>query len=250
MINKSDFKLLIVKTEKDVFKEAAKIVCNEIKKKPNLVFGLATGKTMKPFYKELIYHYKKHHFDFSRVKTFNLDEYYPISGKSRNSFRYFMEKNFFRHVNIKEENIHFLSGNTKDYEKECKNYERMIKEEGGIDLQVLGIGVNGHIGFNEPNSSFQSLTRMVKLSKSTIKQNSKYFFNENFPKYALTMGIKTIMNSKKIILIAVGKKKSVAIKKTLSGKISRKIPASILRRHKNVEFIISSDVASDLKLSI
>jgi len=251
MIKKHDFKFLVVKSEKDVAKEAAKLLCENIKKKPNLVLGLATGETMKPFYKELVKHYKKHHFDFSKVKTFNLDEYYPINNNSKNSFKHFMEKNLFQYVNIKKKNINFLSGENKNYKKQCAEYENKIKSSGGIDIQILGIGVNGHIGFNEPGSSFKSITRRVKLSDKTRKINSKYFPSLNLvPKHALTIGIKTIMSSKKIILLAVGDKKSYAIRKSLSKKISNKFPASILRKHKDVEFIIDYKVAKDIKLAV
>ena len=250
MINKHDFKFLVVKSEKDVAKEAARLLCENIRKKPNLVLGLATGETMKPFYKELVRHYKKHHFNFSKIRTFNLVEYYTNSSRYNNSFSNFTYKNLFNHVNIQKKNINFLSGENKNYKKECVEYEGRIKYLGGIDIQILGIGVNGHIGFNEPGSSFKSVTRKVKLSKSTRKENSKFFRNGKIPEYALTMGIKTIMDSKKIILLAVGDRKSEAVKKALYGKINNKIPASVLRKHRDVEFVIDSKVAKDVKLFI
>ncbi|OIO43271.1 glucosamine-6-phosphate deaminase [Candidatus Pacearchaeota archaeon CG1_02_32_21] len=246
---KHDFKFLVVNPQSSVSKEAVEILCRQIKKKPNLVLGLATGTTMKPFYKELVKHYKRCKLDFSKVKTFNLDEYYGLTAKDKDSFRYFMEENLFRHVNINRKNIYFLHGDINNYKKECDDYEKSIKSFGGIDVQVLGIGVNGHIGFNEPGSSFKSRTRRVKLSDKTRKSNSEDFPSlSSVPKYALTVGIGTIMDSRKILLLAVGDKKSWAVKKALSKKISTKVPASILRRHKDIEFIIDSKVASDIKL--
>jgi len=246
---KHDFKFLVVSSQNAVSKEAVEILCRQIKKKPNLVLGLATGTTMKPFYKELIKHCKRCKLDFSKVKTFNLDEYSGLSEGDKHSLRHFMENNFFKHVNISKKNIYFLHGDRRNYRKECSDYEKRIKSFGGIDIQVLGIGVNGHIGFNEPGSSFKSRTRRVKLSSKTRKSNSEDFPSlSSVPKYALTVGIGTIMDSRKILLLAVGDKKSWAVKKALSKKISTKVPASILRRHKDIEFIIDSRVASDIKL--
>lgn len=232
------FTFLEVSKAKEVAKLAAKIVANNIKKNKGIVLGLATGNTMVEFYKELVKYYKKGFISFSKVKTFNLDEYYPINSEDKSSFRSFMNKHLFDKVNIKEKNINFLNGDVKDFKKECERYENKIKKVGGIDLQILGIGVNGHVGFNEPGSSFTSITRRVKLSSSTKKANAREFKGKQVPKYALTMGIKTILSSDKIILLAIGDKKARAIKKTLEGKITKKVPASVLRKHKNVSIII------------
>jgi glucosamine-6-phosphate deaminase len=211
-------KLLIFKNKRGAVKRTADIISNQIKKKPNCVLGLATGKTMVPLYKELI----KRKLDFSKVKTFNLDEY---TGKR--IMHYFMDKYFFRKINIKKENIHFPDSKTKKITR--------------IDLQILGIGRNGHIGFNEPGSSFNSKLRKVKLSKETKKAN-KIKFN-----YAYTLGIKDIMNSKKIILLAFGKGKADIIKKTLEGEITEKVPASFLRKHKNATLILEKEAAIKLR---
>jgi len=233
-----NIKITIKKNKNEVSKEAARIISQSINKKPSLVLGLATGKTMIPVYKELLNLYKKKKISFKKVRTFNLDEYYNIDDK--NSFRYYMDKNLFNKVDINKKNINFLKE-----EKDGKNYEEKIKNL-PIDLQILGIGINGHIGFNEPGSSIKSKTRKVKLSESTIKTNSRFFKSKKIPRYALTMGIGTIMKAKRIILIATGKEKSSIIKKTLD-KTNKNIPASILNKHSNVEFLLDSQTAKSIK---
>ena len=225
-------KVIILKDKKQVSSKVEKIVSDLVKKNPSVVLGLATGKTMIPLYKNLI----KLNLDFSKVKTFNLDEYVGLKTTNKKSFHYFMNKHLFSKININKKNIYFPEANFKKYEKEIK------KEK--IDLQILGIGRNGHIGFNEPGSSFKSITRKVKLTKSTK------FVNNLFGKsseYAFTMGIKTIMSSKKIVLLAFGNKKADAISKALEEKISEEIPASILRKHKDVTFVLDEEAASKLK---
>lgn len=233
--------IIIAKSKKESINKAASIISSTIKKKPKSILGLATGNTVIPLYKELVKKYKKNEINFSKVSTFNLDEYSNLNENDKKSFHYFMNKYFFNHVNISKKNIHFPGSNSEKYEKE-------IKKSGGIDLQILGIGHNGHVGFNEPGSSFHSKTRKIKLSGDTRKFNSKFFrLSKNIPKHAFTMGIKTIMNSKKIILLAFGKEKAEAIAKTIHGKITTKVPASILRKHKNVIFIIDKKAAGKLK---
>ena len=234
-------KIIIAKSKKESIKKAVSIISRTIKKKPKIVLGLATGNTVIPLYKELVKKYKRNEINFSKVSTFNLDEYSNLSENDKRSFHYFMNKYFFNHVNISKKNIHFPDSNFEKYEKE-------IKKSGGIDLQILGIGRNGHIGFNEPGSSFHSKIRKIKLSDDTRKFNSKFFkLSKNVPKHAFTIGIKTIMNSKKIILLAFGKEKAEAIAKTIHGKITTKVPASILRKHKNIIFIIDKKAAEKLK---
>jgi len=234
-------KVIVVKNKRDSIKKAASIITNFVKKKPKSVLGLATGSTMIPLYKEMVKKYKKKEIDFSRISTFNLDEYSDLKKNDKKSFHYFMDKYLFSHINIDKNKVHFPNSNFKKYESEIKNL-------GGIDLQILGIGHNGHIGFNEPGSSFQSKTRKVKLSSDTRISNYKFFrLFGNVPKSAFTMGIKTIMNSEKIILLAFGKEKAKAIAKTLDGKITEEVPASILRKHKDVVFIIDKKAAAELK---
>ena len=233
-------RIVIVKSIKEVVLEAVDFVFKEIWKKPNLVLGLATGKTMIPFYKELVLAYKNSKIDFSEIKSFNLDEYLGFNEDDKKSLRYFMDINLFNKINIKKENIHFLNGSAKNIELECRNYEKEIKKTGGIDLQILGIGRNGHIGFNEPGSSFKSKTRKVKLSDTTLRDNKVKI------KYALTMGLATIMQAKKIILLANGKHKADAIAAAIRGNVNEKVPASILKKHKDATFIIDKYAASKL----
>ena len=232
--------LIVTKNKKDAIKKAAKIILDLIQKKPNAVLGLATGSTMIPLYKELIKLYNKKKIDFSKVKTFNLDEYSGIKPSNKNSYHYYMNHNFFNKININRNHIHFPTGNGKSYDSK-------IKKAGGLDLCVLGIGRNGHIAFDEPGSSFKSVTRKVKLSEDTRKVNSRFFKNENqVPHFAYTMGIQTILNSKKIILLAFGNKKSDAIARAVKDKITEQIPASILRRHKYATIIIDKNAAKQI----
>jgi glucosamine-6-phosphate deaminase len=235
-------KLIKVQDYKELSEIACKIIIEDISKKPNIAIGFATGKTPLGLYKELIKSYKEKKVDFSKIKSFNLDEYYPIKKKNKNSYHYYMIKNLLSRVNIKKSNINFLNGETKNPEKECLNYERKIKKN-PLDIVILGVGVNGHIGFNEPGSLFNSKTRIVNLSPDTLGHNSKYFKNKkNIPKQALTIGLKTIFSSKKIILLASGKEKSKAIGHLTSGNMDKNWPVSMLRKHKNLIVIIDKGV--------
>jgi glucosamine-6-phosphate deaminase len=237
-------KIIKTKNYNELSKTACEILIKEIEKKPNLVIGFATGKTPLGLYKELVKEYKNKKIDFSRIKTFNLDEYYPIKITDKNSYHYYMFKNLFNKINIKKSNINFLNGETKNPKKECLNYEQKIKRN-PIDIQILGVGVNGHIGFDEPGSNFNSKTRLIDLSSSTLKRNSRFFNKKSqMPRKALTMGINTIMNSKKIILLASGKEKKQAIKHLIRGKIDEKWPVSILKNHKNLIAILDKSVLS------
>src|SRR3989344_2137197 len=236
-------KVIICKNKKEGANKAALLVAEQIKKKNNLVLGLATGQTMIPFYKELVKINKK--IDFLKVKTFNVDEWCDVDHNNKNSLKYFMNKYFFSKLNISRENINFLNGKSKNIKKECERYEKEINE---IDLQILGIGINGHIGFNEPGTPFNSLTNKVKITKEIRELYSQEFGGfSKVPKYGLTIGIKTIMRSKKIILLAFGKSKADAVAKALNNKSSEKIPASILQKHKDVTFILDKKAASKLE---
>jgi len=189
-------------------KLAAKIVAKQIEDKPNTVLGLATGSTPLGMYRELVKLHKKGKLDFSKVTTFNLDEYLGLSPEHPQSYHYYMYENFFNHVNIEEKNIHIPKGDTKDPVQECLNYEKEIEKVGGIDLQILGIGINGHVGFNEPNINLEAKTHVIQLSNDTIKANSRFFKNlGEVPKKAITIGMATIMKSKRIILMAWGAEK-------------------------------------------
>lgn len=228
-------KVLILQNQKQAVKKVFEIIIKELKKKPKLNLGLATGKTMVPLYKLL-----SKNTTLRNVKTFNLDEY--IS--KENLMRKFMQKHLFKKSKIKEENIYFPN------KKNPREYDTLIKKLKGIDVQILGIGTNGHIAFNEPGSSFKSKTRKIKLSSTTIRDNSLSFHSKKeIPKYALTMGLSTIMKSKKIILLATGKSKAEAIAKTIQSKSSIKVPASILQKHKNTTIILDKDAASKMKRS-
>lgn len=233
-------KLIISNDKKDAIKKTAAIISELIKNKPNAVLGLATGSTMIPLYKELVRLYKKGEINFYDVRTFNFDEYANIPFNDKESYHYYMNKNLFNKVNIQKHQTYFPSSNGEEYEKEIKN-------AGGIDLSILGIGENGHIAFNEPGSSFESGTREVRLSESTLNANSRLFpVIKKTPREAYTVGIKTIMKSKRIILLAFGEKKADAISKTINGSINEKTPASILRKHKNSTFIVDKKAAKGL----
>jgi glucosamine-6-phosphate deaminase len=235
-------KIIRCKNNNSVAKISAILIINEVLLNPKCVLGFATGDTPIKTYNELIKAYKKYNVDFSDITAFNLDEYYPIKKEDKNSYYNFMHKRLFNHINICEKNINILDGEAKNPEKESFIYENKIKNK-GIDLQILGIGRNGHIGFNEPGSSFTSKTRLVELKKSTINDNSKMFKNKGMvPKKALSMGISTIIEAKKIVMLAVGKNKSKAIKEMIKKVININCPASILRKHKN--FILVADEAA------
>ena len=225
----------------EMSQKAAEIVKSQILMKPNCVLGLATGSTPIGMYKKLV----GMKIDFSDVATFNLDEYYPIAQENSQSYYTFMRKNLYDKVNLKKENIFIPNGETKDALRECENYEKAIEKKGGIDLQILGIGQNGHIGFNEPGENLESLTHVVDLAESTINANARFFEKrEQVPNQALTMGIATIMKARKIILMASGKNKAEAIEAVLAGKINTQIPATILCAHPDVTIICDKDALS------
>ena len=224
-------------------KRAAEIVREEMEKKRNIVLGLATGSTPLGLYKELIRMHKEEGLDFSQVTTFNLDEYIGIDYDDPNSYHYFMESNLFNHINIDRENTFIPDTNVEDLEAYCKEYDRLIEEKGGIDLQILGIGVNGHIGFNEPDEELKVGTNIVNLTESTIQANSRFFDSiDQVPQNAVTMGIGTIMKAKQIILLASGKSKHEVMKELIKGdKITTQLPASLLLLHPNVTVILDEE---------
>jgi len=241
-------KVIVKPTSEDMSKEAAKLFADRIKKKPNIILGLATGSTPVKMYKELIKMHKEEGLDFSKVITFNLDEYLGLTGDHDQSYRYFMNDNLFNHININKANTHVLSGTAKDSDKECKDYEEAIKKAGGIDIQLLGIGGNGHIAFNEPGSAKDSRTRVVDLTEETIRDNARFFKNESeVPRKALSMGNGSIMEAKEVVLIADKTSKADAIAKSIEGPVTEKVPASLLQEHSNVTFVVDKDAASNLK---
>ncbi len=223
---------------------AAQLYKELIDSNPSAVLGLATGATPVPTYKKLIELYKNGEISFKDVTTFNLDEYCDLDKHDKNSYYTFMHENLFNYIDIKEENVNFLDGNAKDCDAESKRYAEAIKAAGGIDLQLLGIGTNGHIAFNEPADRFTDEAFKVTLTQSTINSNQKYFGDVPMPRYAMTMGIGSIMRSKKILLIATGESKAKAIKAMVSGEITPQIPCSILNEHKDVVIMLDKAAAS------
>lgn len=230
-------------------KKAANIVASQLTLKPNSVLGLATGSTPIGMYNHLVKAYNKGLISFKEAVTFNLDEYFGLKRENSQSYYYYMYENFFKHIDIDMKHINIPNGIAKDIHKECLEYERRIRKNEGIDLQVLGIGRNGHIGFNEPDIKFEALTHMVKLDEETIRDNSRFFHSiEDVPTKAISMGIKTIMHARKIILLACGKEKADAIHEAIFGKITPELPASVLQLHPDVIFILDKEAASRLDL--
>ena len=221
------------------------VLISRVNAKPQLSFGFATGASPLPVYKNMIERFKKGEVSFKDITTFNLDEYCLLPKNDKNSYYSFMHENLFNHIDVKEENINFLNGNANDFEQECKRYDCLIRDR-GIDVQLLGLGRNGHIGFNEPSTKFTKECFKVKLSESTIAANSIYFDKNPMPHYALTMGTVSIMRSKEIFMIATGESKKDAIFEMINGDISPLCPASVLQLHPNVHVFIDADAAKRL----
>ena len=217
---------------------AANILSAQVIIKPDCVLGLATGSTPIGTYEQLIRWYEKGDLDFSQVRTINLDEYKGLSPENDQSYRYFMNEHLFRHININLDHTHVPNGLESDPVKACEDYNRIIRENGGVDLQLLGLGLNGHIGFNEPGAAFEKETHCVDLTQSTIDANSRFFDHMDLvPKQAYTVGIKTIMQAKKIVVIASGENKADIITKAFWGPITPSVPASVLQLHNDVVLV-------------
>lgn len=237
--------VLIYDNEEQIGIAAGNYMCGQVLQKPDSILGLATGSTPLKPYSQMIELYKKGIVDFSKVTTFNLDEYVNLDVNDKNSYHSFMHENLFDHINIPEENINFLDGNAEDPEEECRRYEQKIKAAGGIDIQLLGIGSNGHIAFNEPADCFQRWSHVVTLKESTVKDNSRFFKSiEEVPTQAVTMGIGSIMQAKKILIIAIGENKAKAIKQLIDGNVTPMCPASVLQFHKDVTLMLDKAAAS------
>ena len=241
---------IIVKDNfEEMSKAAATIFARQINIKPNAVLGLATGSTPLGLYKELIRMHGEGALDFGQVTTFNLDEYVGLTRNHPQSYHFFMNENLFKHINIPDQNTYIPSGTTDNYEAFCQWYEKRIVECGGIDLQVLGIGSDGHIAFNEPSSSLDSRTRIKTLAKQTIDDNARFFDSaDEVPVYAITMGVGTILEARKIVLLANGKAKAEAVAGAIEGPVTSLNTASALQLHRDVTFILDRDAASDLKM--
>jgi glucosamine-6-phosphate deaminase len=236
--------VIILPAEEEVFREATERIIELIQRKPDAVLGLATGKTMLGVYRKLTAAHEQGKVDFFSVVTINLDEYLGIDPQSPLSFHSYMRKNFFEHVNVLQENILIPNPLPDDVERECEDFEKAIKRKGGIDLQLLGIGRDGHIGFNEPSSSLQARTRVKTLTDETLKDN---FGSTKGPRFAITMGIGTIMEAREIILLAIGGEKSKAISCMVEGPVTASCPASALQLHPKVKVIIDLEAARFLK---
>jgi glucosamine-6-phosphate deaminase len=231
------------KTYRDMSKKAANVIAAQVILNPASVLGLATGSTPVGTYELLAEYCENGVVDFSNVKTVNLDEYYGLDASNEQSYRYFMNKSLFEKINIDISNTHVPNGKAKNIDDECLRYEELISSLGGIDLQLLGIGHNGHIGFNEPCDIFPLKTHCVNLGESTINANSRFFNSiDEVPKKAITMGIGTIMKAKKVLLLASGEDKKEILKKALFGPITPSVPASILQLHNNLTVITSIDL--------
>lgn len=241
--------LVVLKEDYDqVSREAGRIVASAIRSKPDIVLGLATGSTPLGLYKELVALHQAGSLDFSRVTSFNLDEYLGLLPSHPQSFHYFMEQNLFSLVNLPRHRAHVPDGTIRgDYAEYCARYEQCIRASGGIDLQILGIGRNGHIGFNEPTSSLASRTRLKALSRETVEDNRHVFADESeMPKCAITMGIGTILDSKRVLILASGRSKAAAVAKAIEGPITASVSASALQMHPDVTFIIDEEAAYSL----
>lgn len=245
MKKKGAAKMKVVKLQNahDISVEVAKIITDQINAKPESVLGFATGSSPVETYKRIVEKYEKGEVSLKNITTFNLDEYCGLPQDNVNSYFYFMKDNLFGKTDVDFGKVNFLSGTSGEIEAECEAYRKAIEEAGGIDIQILGIGTNGHIGFNEPSDSFTDGPFKVKLTQSTIDSNIKYFEDGNMPTHALTMGTGDIMRAKKIVLIATGEAKAEAIFKTVKGEVTPMCPASVLQNHPDATIFVDEEAA-------
>ena len=242
-------KIYKAKDYKDMSRKAANIISAQVIMKPNCVLGLATGSTPIGTYDQLVEWYNKGDLDFSEVTTVNLDEYKGLPRTNDQSYYYFMHQHLFDRVNIDPERTNVPNGMEPDAEKECGRYEELIRSLGGVDLQLLGLGHNGHIGFNEPGEAFENETHCVDLTESTIEANKRFFASaDDVPKQAYTMGIKTIMQAKKILIVVNGENKADIVERAFFGPVTPEVPASILQLHNDVTLV--GDEAALAKIEI
>ena len=248
-MNPNNIRILITDTYDSLSQTCANLIAAQIQSKPTTVLGLATGSTPVGTYQELIRMHKGEDLDFSSITTFNLDEYYPIQKSNDQSYDFFMKQQLFNHINIDPSRLNIPNGEATDIIAECAAYESKIQAAGGIDLQILGIGLNGHIGFNEPSDTFAARTHQVTLDESTIEANARFFASkDDVPKQAITMGIGTIMAAKTVLLIINGAKKAAIARETIFGAITPRVPASVLQLHQNVIIALDQDAAAELPL--
>lgn len=239
----------IKKDYEEMSKASAQIVAALLRKKPNCVLGFATGSTPLGLYRELIRMHQREGLDFSKITTFNLDEYVGLPPEHDQSYHYFMWENLFKHINVDRRFVHIPMGMAQNIEAHCEWYEEQIEKAGGIDLQILGIGANGHIAFNEPGSSLGSRTRIKTLTGTTREANARFFKNPHeVPKYAITMGVGTIMDAKHVLLLANGATKAEAIAATCEGPITAMWPATIVQMHRLATVLVDQAAAAKLKM--
>jgi len=240
--------VIVSRSTESAVKLAATILADGIRAKPNLVLGLATGRTMEAVYVELARMHRQEYLDFSLVPTFNLDEYIGLGPDNRNSYRYYMNYNLFNNVNIDKRNTHLPNGLAEDVEAEGERYDQAIRESGGVDIQLLGLGRDGHIGFNEPLSSLASRTRAKSLTPETIEQNSPLFEHpEDMPRRAFTMGVGTILEARNILMLVTGKEKADILAQAVEGPITSMITASALQMHPHVVVVTDEEAGAKLK---
>lgn len=231
-------KINIVKNIEELSFVAARKMIEKVRNQPTTVLGLATGSTPLGTYQKLVQDYHENKTSYKHVTTFNLDEYVGLDGNDRNSYRHYMKENLFDHININDHHTFLPNGLAIDLQGECQRYEKKIVASGGIDLQILGLGVNGHIGFNEPGTPFASRTHVVSLAESTRQANSRYFKTlEDVPTKAITMGIETIMSAREVLLLVSGKKKAKVLREVIEGTVNEDVPATALKNHPNITII-------------
>lgn len=241
--------VIIQEDARSAGRRAADIITRLIRRNPRLVLGLATGSTPLPLYEELTRRHREEGLDFSHVTTFNLDEYLGLPRDHPCSYHRFMRENLFDHINVPDRQIHIPDGMTEDVPATCHAYEQAIDAAGGIEIQVLGIGANGHIGFNEPSSSLASRTRIKTLSRDTIAANARFFGSEDkVPRHVLTMGVGTIMDCRRCLLMAFGEEKANAVAEMVEGPISARVPATVLQLHRRTYVMLDRAAASRLEL--
>ncbi len=240
-------KLIRTKDYEEMSRKAADHMAAQVIGKEDSVLGLATGSTMLGLYEDLASRFRKGDLDFSKTKSVNLDEYLGLHPSNPQSYRYYMNENLFRHINIPAENTHLPSGMVDDAEAECAAYDALIESLGGIDLQLLGLGLDGHIGFNEPGDAFIKETHCILLDASTIKANARFFDHEDdVPRHALTMGMGAIMKAKKVVLCVNGKAKASILKQVLYGPITPRVPGSILQLHPNLVVVADEEALGEI----
>ncbi len=240
--------IIIAETYDDTSRLAADVIERQLLRKPSSVLGLATGSTPIGMYQELVRRHTEKGLDFSKVITFNLDEYLDLAPSHEQSYRYFMDHNLFDHINVDPKSIHVPYGHAEEVDEFCGWYEEEIKRAGGIDIQLLGLGADGHIAFNEPGSSLGSRTRLKTLTKQTIDDNARFFDNPNdVPRFAITMGVGTILEAKEILLLASGTNKADIVAQALEGPITAQVSASALQMHRHVTVIVDAEAGSKLK---